>query len=58
MDKPRQSGTDPDIRFLEPEEVEALIKAVPDDDLGQVEEVLYLVAAMTGLRQSELPIRP
>jgi integrase len=54
VDKPRVTGTDPDIHFLEPEEVGALIKAVPDDDLGRVERVLYLVAAHTGLRQSEV----
>jgi integrase len=32
----------------------ALIRAVPDDDLGRVERVLYLAAAMTGLRMGEL----
>jgi len=52
-DRPRQSGADPDIRFLNPAELEALIRAVPDDDLGPTEAVLYLAASMTGLRQGE-----
>jgi hypothetical protein len=42
------------VRFLQPEEVEALIRAVPADHLGEVERPLYLTAAMTGLRQGEL----
>ena len=50
------SGThdDGDIRYLSPEEVEALCRAIPDDDLGRTERVLYRTAAMTGLRQGEL----
>jgi integrase len=44
-----------DIRFLEIEEVEALLTAVPDEDsLGPTDRALYLTAAMTGLRQGEL----
>ncbi len=43
-----------DIRFLILEEVEALIAAERDDDLGPVLRVMYLAAAMTGLRQGEL----
>jgi integrase len=54
VDKPRASAGDPDIRFLEPEEVKALLRAVPDDDLGRVEQRMYLTAAMTGMRQGEL----
>jgi integrase len=53
-DKPRTSDGDPDIRFLEQEEIEALLRAVPDDDLGRVEKRMYLAAAMTGMRQGEL----
>jgi integrase len=51
-----RAGThdDGDIRYLSPEEVEALCRAVPDDDLGCTERLLYRVAAMTGLRQGEL----
>lgn len=54
-DRPRVVHTDPDIRFLNREELEALLRAVPRDDLlGPTEYALYTVAAMTGLRQGEL----
>jgi integrase len=43
-----------EIRFLDLEELEALLRAVPDDTLGSIEGTLYLTAAMTGLRQGEL----
>jgi hypothetical protein len=42
------------IRFVQPEELETVLRAVPDDHLGAVERPLYLAAAMTGLRQGEL----
>jgi integrase len=42
------------LRFLSPAELDALIRAVPDDRLGDVERPLYLTAAMTGIRQGEL----
>jgi integrase len=42
------------IRFLQPEELEAVLRAVPADALGALEGPLYLTAAMTGLRQGEL----
>jgi integrase len=54
VEKPSLAATDPDIRFLEAEEVEALLRAVPDDALGRVERVMYVTAAMTGMRQGEL----
>jgi integrase len=54
VEKPRAPDGDPDIRFLVAEEVEALLRAVPDDDLGSVERRMYLAAAMTGMRQGEL----
>jgi integrase len=54
VDRPRAANTDPDIRFLNVEQVEALLRAVPDDVLGPTDHVLYLTAAMTGLRQGEL----
>lgn len=54
VDKPRVGEGDPNIRFLEPDEVEALLRGVPDDDLGRVERRMYLTAAMTGMRQGEL----
>jgi integrase len=54
VEQPQAAGADPDIRFLEIDEVEALLRAVPEDDLGRVERVMYLTAAMTGMRQGEL----
>ena len=54
VEKPRAAVADPDIRFLEPEEVEALLRGVPDDELGRVERRMYVAAAMTGMRQGEL----
>jgi len=53
-ERPRSGGSDPDIRFIELEELEALLQEVPGDVLGAVERPLYLTAAMTGLRQGEL----
>ena len=35
-------------------EVEALLRAVPDDRLGPTDRALYLTATMAGLRQGEL----
>ena len=54
VDRPRAAAVDPDIRFLDEAEVEALLRAIPDDLLGPLEHALYLTAAMTGLRQGEL----
>jgi integrase len=42
------------LRFLSKEELAAVIRAIPDDELSFVERPLYLCAAMTGLRQGEL----
>jgi integrase len=42
------------IRFLQPVEVEALLRALPDDELGPTDGVLYQCAVTTGLRQGEL----
>jgi hypothetical protein len=52
VDRPHVTGTDPDIRYLDRSEVEALLRAVPDDRLGPTDWVLYLTATMAGLRQS------
>ena len=54
VEKPRGGGTDPDIRYLDEAELEALLRAVPRDALGVSQRVLYLTAAMTGLRRGEL----
>ena len=53
-ERPRQQRTDADIRYLAVEELEAVLRATPADDLGRVERVLYLTAAMTGMRRGEL----
>jgi integrase len=54
VDRPRAPGGDPDIRYLDLDELDALLRAVPDDHLGPTEHALYLTAAMTGMRQGEL----
>ena len=54
VDKPTVGGTNPDIRYLDHTELEALLRAVPNDTLGKTERVLYLTAAMAGLRRGEL----
>jgi integrase len=44
-----------EIRFLKQAELVAVLeRGVPDDALGKLERPLYLMAAMTGLRQGEL----
>ena len=53
-DRPPAPPVDPDIRFLDREELEALLRAAADDYLGPTDRVLWLTAAMTGLRQGEL----
>ena len=53
-DRPPTQPADPDIRFLDREELEALLRAADDDGLGLLDRVLWLTAAMTGLRQGEL----
>jgi integrase len=53
-DKPRVEARDTDIHYIEIDELEELIAAVPEDALGGVERVLYRTAAMTGLRRGEL----
>jgi integrase len=55
VERPRKTqGSKRRLRFLQPAELDALVRNVPDDALGHVERVLYLCAAMTGLRQGEL----
>ena len=54
VEKPSDGDGDSDIRFLADKEVEGLLRAVPDSGLGPLDRVLYLTAAMTGLRQGEL----
>jgi integrase len=54
VERPRAGLVDPDIRYMTMEEVEAVLRAVPDDELGVVEGPLYLAAVMTGMRRGEL----
>lgn len=54
VEKPGDDDGDADIRFLDDAELEALLRAVPDEGVGLLDRVLYLAAAMTGLRQGEL----
>lgn len=53
-ERPRSSDPNPDIRYIDQDELEALLLEIPDDALGEIERPLYLTAAMTGLRQGEL----
>jgi len=52
--RPKAPGVNKKIRWLTPEDVQALIRAAPHDDFGRIEAPLYLVAAWTGLREGEL----
>jgi integrase len=54
VELPQAGGGDLDIRFLDNTELEALLRAVPLAGLGPLDRLLYLTAAMTGLRQGEL----
>ena len=42
-----------DIRFLTPDELEAVIQHAADDPVGEMEAVLWQTCAMVGLRMSE-----
>jgi integrase len=52
--RPRGGTANPDIRYLTMEEVDAVLRAVPEDELGSVERPLYLAAVMTGMRRGGL----
>lgn len=54
VDRPSLDGTNPDFRFLDAGQLDAVLRAVPDDLLGQTDAALYRIAVMTGLRQGEL----
>ncbi len=45
---------DDEVRPLTTEEVDRVIAAVPDDDLGRIERAMYRVAQHTGMRRGEL----
>jgi integrase len=54
VDRPRAQAVDPDIHYLELDEIEALLRAVSDGDFTSTDHTTFLVASMTGLRQGEL----
>lgn len=54
VERPAGEGADPDIRFIGPKELDALLAQIPEDALGAIERPLYVTAAMAGLRQGEL----
>jgi integrase len=54
VDRPRAAAVDPDIHYLTMEEVDRLLGAVGNCDLALTDRTVYLVAALTGLRQGEL----
>jgi len=54
VEQPRKAEADPDVRFLDDVELEELLRSVPTGGLGAVDRLIYLTAAMTGLRQGEL----
>ena len=55
IDRPPSAGPDPDIRFLEVHELEAMIREIDENDkFASTDCAIYLTAAMTGLRQGEL----
>lgn len=52
--KPRAGRRTTKFSFLSPAEVDAVLAAVADDDLGPTDRAIILTAAFTGLRQGEL----
>ena len=61
IDLPKIDAGDATIRFLDQSELEALLRAAPsktrpavEHNSWRVERVMYLAAAMTGMRQGEL----
>lgn len=53
VDRPKVDD-DEEIHFLNHAELEALLGTCTDDETERLQRTLYLVAAMTGLRQGEL----
>ena len=54
VDKPEVPEST-DIRFLTQDELDAVLReGIPSDEWGLIERPLYLMAAMTGMRQGEL----
>ena len=53
VEKPR-AERDPDIRFLTLDELEAILDATPATPLGRIDRLVFLTAAMTGMRRGEV----
>jgi integrase len=53
VEKPR-AVANPDIRFLTLDELEAILDATPATPLGRVDRLVFLTAAMTGMRRGEV----
>ncbi|MEK6272462.1 MAG: site-specific integrase [Actinomycetota bacterium] len=53
IDKPRDDG-EADIRFLDTEELDAVVRVETGDELAPTLALVYRTAVMTGLRQGEL----
>jgi integrase len=53
VDRPRVEESQ-DIRYLDPAELEAVLRVIVDDAFGRVLRAIILVAAMSGLRMGEL----
>lgn len=54
VELPAKAIYDSDIRFLDPVDVEALVRSAVSGPYGSIDRALYMTAAMTGLRQGEL----
>ncbi len=54
VDRPRPDGPNPDIRFLNRTELEALLEGARDGRFGPTDQAVFLTAATAGLRQGEL----
>ena len=54
VDRPRPDGPNPDIRFLDRGELEALMQGARDERFGPTDRAVFLTAATAGLRQGEL----
>jgi integrase len=54
VEKPKVDENDEEIHFLNHVQLEKLLRTCADDAIGRLDKTLYLVAAMTGLRESEL----
>jgi Phage integrase family/Phage integrase SAM-like domain len=54
VEKPRADDDDRDIRFLSIAELEAILDVTPKTPLGRVDRLVFLTAAMTGMRRGEV----